>query len=120
MKKRQILHLLSILFIGIALVFFQGCKEDEAPPPVPDQNKDNLVEYTSEYNNYPDSTVVTLTTNIYVHSVLTKTEKQSYSLPNLGTKTERIESENENGDVVEKDTVVRIPYAISFKAKEIK
>ena len=120
MKKKNIFYLFSLLFIGVSLSFLQGCKEEETPPPVPEQSKDNLVEYTSEYQNFPDSTVVTLTTNIYVHSILTKTEKYSYNLPNLGTKTERIESENSSGELIEKDTVVRIPYAISFHAKEVK
>lgn len=119
MKKNYVFRILSVLFILSTSFLLQACKDDEVPP-VPEQTKDNLVEYTSEYKNYQDSTVVTLTTNIFVHSVLTKTEKQSFSLPNLGTKTERIESEDENGDIIEKDTVVRIPYGISFHSKEVK
>jgi hypothetical protein len=101
---------LFLLFAG----FLAGCQEEE--PKIPEQQKDNLVENQITYHNYKDSVTFHQTTKIYVHSQLVKVNENSFTLPALGTKTIQIEDENGN----KKDTVVAIPYGVSFRAKEEK
>jgi hypothetical protein len=102
---------LFFLFTGL----FAGCQQEEEPK-IPEQQKDNLVENQLTYHNYKDSVTFHQTTKIYVHSQLVKVNESSYTLPALGTKTTQIEDEDGN----KKDTVVAIPYGISFRAKEEK
>jgi hypothetical protein len=107
MKKIYLLF----LFVG----FIAGCQEEEEPK-IPEQQKDNLVENQMTYHNYKDSVTFHQTTKIYVHSQLVKTNESTFTLPALGTKTIQVEDENGN----KRDTVVAIPYGISFRAKEEK
>jgi len=65
---------------------------------------------------YKDSVAFHQTTRIYVHSQLVKVNESSFTLPVLGNKTIQVEDENGN----KKDSVVAIPYGISFRAKEEK
>jgi hypothetical protein len=102
---------LSFLLAGL----LAGCQQEEEPK-VPEQQKDNLVENQLTYHNYKDSVTFHQTTKIYVHSKLVKQIDSTYSLPALGIKTIQIEDENGN----KKDTIVAIPYGISFRAKEEK
>jgi hypothetical protein len=101
------------LFLLVA-GFIAGCKEEE--PKIPEQQKDNLVENQLSYHNYKDSVTFHQVTRIFVHSQLVKVMDTSYSLPTPGYKTIKVEDVNGN----EKDSVVAVPYGISFNAKEVK
>jgi hypothetical protein len=92
-----------------------GCQQEEEPK-IPEQQKDNLVENQLTYHNYKDSVTFHQVTKIYIHSQLVKEIDSTYSLPALGKKTIQVEDENGN----KKDTIVAIPYGISFRAKEEK
>ena len=95
--------------------FFAGCQQEEESK-IPEQQKDNLVEKQITYHNYKDSVTFHQTTKIFVHSQLVKVNESSFTLPALGNKTIQVEDGNGN----KKDTVVAIPYGISFRAKEEK
>ena len=101
---------LFLLFAG----FIAGCQEEE--PKIPEQQKDNLVENQLSYHNYKDSVTFHQITRIFVHSQLVKVIDTSYSLPSPGFKMIKVEDANGN----EKDSVVTLPYGISFNAKEVK
>jgi hypothetical protein len=105
----------KIFLLFLLAGFIAGCQEEEEPK-IPEQQKDNLVENQMTYHNYKDSVTFHQTTKIYVHSQLVKTNENTFTLPALGTKTIQVEDENGN----KKDTVVAIPYGISFRAKEEK
>ena len=104
------------LFLFFLLAgFLAGCQEEEEPK-APEQQKDNLVENQITYHNHKDSVTFHQTTKIYVHSQLVKVNENSFTLPTLGTKSIQVEDENGN----KKDTIVAIPYGVSFRAKEEK
>ena len=102
------------LFLLLA-VFLAGCGEEEEPK-IPEQKKDNLVENQMSYHNYKDSVTFHQVTRIFVHSQLVKVIDTSYSLPSPGYKMIKVEDANGN----EKDSMVAVPYGISFNAKEEK
>ena len=104
---------LFLLFLFAGLL--AGCRQEEEPK-VPEQQKDNLVENQLTYHNYKDSVTFHQSTKIFVHSRLVKEIDSTYTLPALGKKIIQIEDEDGN----KKDTVVAIPYGISFRAKEEK
>jgi uncharacterized lipoprotein YehR (DUF1307 family) len=106
----------SIFLFILFAVFIAGCGGNEEEPKVSEPQKDNLVENHLTYHNYKDSVTFHQTTRIYVHSKLVDIKESTFSLPALGTKTIKIEDADGN----EKDTVVGIPYGISFSTKEEK
>ena len=113
-KKKETMK--SIFLFLLLAGFIAGCGGNEEEPKVPEPKKDNLVESHLTYHNYKDSVTFRQTTNIYVNSKLVEVRETTFSLPALGTKTIKFEDANGN----EKDTVVGIPYGISFSTKEEK